>query len=730
MTSEKRNSLLLFAAPFLVTLIFYLFTVCRTVYTGDSGELAFAIHSLGIAHPPGYPLLTVLGRAFLVIIPGNTALILNLLSALLASCSAGVAAFVVRMTLFPASERQKRPAVGISIAVACLFGFAADFWAVAVGIEVHTLGMLLLVLSLLCLLKSLETGGHRYILLSVYLFSLGLANHLTITVLALPIVIALFRLRAPLWAWISCAAMLVAGVSVYLFIPIRSATNPILDWDHPATFGMLLDHITARRYQGFVSGLRFDNYFVNLWRSLGLLAKQYPLWLGVLGIIGLFVSGRIKGIVKLIFIVMIAQNFLSVALYDIPDIEQYYLPSFFLAAPGIGALILFMGARFGESKYATPAAAIALCLAALTAAANFGRNDQSDNRLAHIYGMNILNSLSQDAILVSLGDNSNSTVQYMHFVEGERPDVEIYDPVKTYRYLARKYGMEAGINDGYRLCFGLLESQPERAFLVKEHMLRRRAGVDYSQMPLSPQGMVYRLGDRPPEVDLWNRLEFPAGYEPDKLDIKGLTMLANLYLCRGEDRQYAGDSSSALDDFRRAREIASSSHEASIHNSLGIFFRHHGWPGLAESEYTEALESRHLTAFERANINVNLGNLSKDKGDYARALEYYNAALAINTNNYEARYNLTLTNAYLSLGRGDIRGAVTGFEEALSISGADKRLIYNLGILYDQSLGDTARAIYNYQRFAELAPEMPESQTALRRAAELSRFRAGNGGEK
>ena len=56
-------------APWVVGLLvflLYLATTCPTVYFGDSGELIAAADSLGVAHPPGYPLYTLLGRLMLL----------------------------------------------------------------------------------------------------------------------------------------------------------------------------------------------------------------------------------------------------------------------------------------------------------------------------------------------------------------------------------------------------------------------------------------------------------------------------------------------------------------------------------------------------------------------------------------------------------------------------------------------------------------------------------------
>src|SRR4051794_26172736 len=71
------------------SLLVYLRTMCRTIYVGDSGELAAAVHVLGIPHPPGYPLYVLLGKLFSMLVPiGKPALRLNIFSAVCASASA------------------------------------------------------------------------------------------------------------------------------------------------------------------------------------------------------------------------------------------------------------------------------------------------------------------------------------------------------------------------------------------------------------------------------------------------------------------------------------------------------------------------------------------------------------------------------------------------------------------------------------------------------------------
>src|SRR5258706_11470762 len=82
-----------FVAAFAV----YLFTICPTVWVGDSGELTAAAWTLGTPHPTGYPLWLLLAKAFATVVPiGSVAFRMNLFSALCAAGAAGLASRALR----------------------------------------------------------------------------------------------------------------------------------------------------------------------------------------------------------------------------------------------------------------------------------------------------------------------------------------------------------------------------------------------------------------------------------------------------------------------------------------------------------------------------------------------------------------------------------------------------------------------------------------------------------
>ncbi|MBN1383999.1 MAG: DUF2723 domain-containing protein, partial [Elusimicrobia bacterium] len=82
---------------FLLSFAVYLATLCPTVYVGDSGEFATAAYTLGITHPPGYPLYVILGKIFTIIIPfGNIAYRVNLMSAFFGALTCALVYLIVR----------------------------------------------------------------------------------------------------------------------------------------------------------------------------------------------------------------------------------------------------------------------------------------------------------------------------------------------------------------------------------------------------------------------------------------------------------------------------------------------------------------------------------------------------------------------------------------------------------------------------------------------------------
>ncbi len=84
--------LFIFAASMLV----YLLTIAPTLSFFDSGEMISGAYTLGVSHPPGYPVYVTLGKLFSFIPLGNVAFRVNLMSSFFAAMTSVTVYYITR----------------------------------------------------------------------------------------------------------------------------------------------------------------------------------------------------------------------------------------------------------------------------------------------------------------------------------------------------------------------------------------------------------------------------------------------------------------------------------------------------------------------------------------------------------------------------------------------------------------------------------------------------------
>ncbi|MDP3541093.1 MAG: DUF2723 domain-containing protein [Elusimicrobiota bacterium] len=252
----------------------------------DTGEMTVAAATLGVAHPTSYPLYVLLGRLALWFPLGNPAYRLNLLSAV-----AGAAACAVLFAVL----RERRGTFAALAAAACL-AFNPAFWAVSQVSEMYSLWLLSAVALVALAGRLPDDRSERLWPAFCYLCGVLLANRLDLLLLApglvwlslagrplasgedngwfgscallVPVVAVLTASNLPVAALILATFLMrtrgegaarrrlaglaagLAGLSIYLYLPVRSATGPFLDWNHPARLANFLESIMRLRYGG------------------------------------------------------------------------------------------------------------------------------------------------------------------------------------------------------------------------------------------------------------------------------------------------------------------------------------------------------------------------------------------------------------------------------------------------------------------------------------------------
>ncbi len=148
------------------TFILYLGTLIPEVGWGDSAELSLVANQLGITHPPGYPLYTILGKLCSVFFT-DPAIGTNLLSALCSSLASGVLSLLIfELTAMPL----------ISVLVAIVFSVLPNIWEMAVVTEVYNVNIFFLGCSIYLFLRAEQSRFTKFFIPSAVFFGLSLGT--------------------------------------------------------------------------------------------------------------------------------------------------------------------------------------------------------------------------------------------------------------------------------------------------------------------------------------------------------------------------------------------------------------------------------------------------------------------------------------------------------------------------------------------------------------------------
>jgi hypothetical protein len=403
----------------------YGLTLSPSVGAGDSGELILAAHSLGIPHPPGYPVWLLLARAADLIPWGTVALRVNALSALLAAAAAGLFYLLAARC---GLGRLGRAAGTMAFAGSTLV------WDSAVQAEVYALASVTFLLLALAALRarSRQTAGLRADAMFFFLAGVSPLVHQTLVFPAL-VLSGWVLLRRPSFGR-GAAAILwaLAGCSIVFLLPVRSGAHPWLDWGQDRNLASLWDNLLRRNYGGLrQNDLRVGLIADELVAMGGLLVASCGLAAATLAGLGAVVSGRRRAVALPITIAALSIPAALIGfLAFTPDAEHLAQIGPFLI-PVLAAMALWAGAgldrgvRLLPLRTRAPLAAVAATALLVTVGLHFQVCDRGSFRLPDRYGRDLLSGLPHGATLVVEGDNETFLTAYLTRVEGFRTDVAI-----------------------------------------------------------------------------------------------------------------------------------------------------------------------------------------------------------------------------------------------------------------------------------------------------------------
>lgn len=307
------------AIAFMASFILYLVTLAPAIPPGfDSAELIGACAAGGIAHPPGYPLYTMLGWLLCSLGLAAPALTMNVFSALCSAAACACLAFGLSLML--------NSAWGALVGAFC-FAFALSPWRMAVGAEVFALHLFFLSLlaALAVVYKKMSAWRPYALWLLSFVLGLSFSHHHT-TALFLPgLVIFLYlsnqscdlallesktlKSKAKQGAGLSrCAVISVAclcfvlGLLPYLwligrarFLAAHAEPFVAFNWGNPSTWTNFCWVVTRSGYGSLQLSTKGDGASgaasLAYW-LLSLVFKQFKLLAAGLGLWGIAVAWK------------------------------------------------------------------------------------------------------------------------------------------------------------------------------------------------------------------------------------------------------------------------------------------------------------------------------------------------------------------------------------------------------------------------------------------------------
>ena len=489
-----------------VVLVVVLGVYARTLHPsipgGDSGELVAEGCHLGVAHPPGYPLFTMLVHGVTQYLPqdwGSCAWRSNMLCA---TCGALAAVLIQRSV-----DMWGFHAWG-GVAAAGLFAFSPLVWNYAVGSEVFALNNLATAALTWQVLRYARDGLWSDVLLGAWLCGLALTNQHTIVLLEVPLICWVLwaeRRRLSVRRVFALAGTFFLGLLPYAYLPLAAVFNAQPgSWGDPSTLSGFFHHFrrgdygtfrlfsTDKETEGLATRLRMyaDDLIVN--ESLGV-----GVCLALVGLVGTLRYGmppkhldasdvthaerkappaavrggkgstarapepradtRGVGCMLLAAYVFYLVVFHSLANLPLSEALLYGVHMRFWQQPNV-LFFVWVGVGFdacfawvGKLKCArhwgtSVASAVAVALVAVQISSFYDVSDQHDNWHMHNYAKAVLAPLPPNSLLFTNYDQQWTSLRYLQRCEHYRRDVHVVQlSMMSFMWFAEKQHHFSGL---------------------------------------------------------------------------------------------------------------------------------------------------------------------------------------------------------------------------------------------------------------------------------------------
>ena len=323
---------------FLSGLALYVSTLAPTILPADSGEFQIVGPLLGVAHPPGYALFTILAKLFSMLPLGDTAWRVNAMGALTGALT---------LVVVGRTARRLGGSPWAGIAAAGTLGVSTTYWAQSTTVNIRALTVLFTALccdrliAFVCAPIRSKQGTDALTGLALS-YGLAVAHHAWPILLA-PVFVALILWHDPglakrVRAWPRLLLAFALPFLSNLYIVVRAITGAPFGTEELVSVGKVIDHLLGRGFGGdMFAFLRLDRVLWERFLVVGdILRFQFggPLliiagagfaWLAWKGRKPAFLLGGVFAVMAFI-----------VATYRAPQSVEYLMPAYIPVALCVG----------------------------------------------------------------------------------------------------------------------------------------------------------------------------------------------------------------------------------------------------------------------------------------------------------------------------------------------------------------------------------------------------------
>jgi tetratricopeptide (TPR) repeat protein len=658
---------MLILLPLISVQLIYLFTVCPTVYLGDSGELTAAAFCLGIPHNSGYPLYALLGKLFCLIPLGNIGFRMNLMST----------SFALATIWLVYSIIVKWTRSGLAGFVGAWFlAFSPLFWSQTVSAEVYTLHAFFVALLLRVLLWWDEDKGFYRLVVLVFLTGLSFGNHLQTVMLAPGVLwVVLSGDRRVLLngkRFLVLSVFFLVALSVYVYLPIRTEAGAAIHWGDPNTLDRFMAHVSGRSHREvYVLSKGLWEYTLRGKEALLVVMTQFwgAVIISVYGWVKCTARWRVFWILivvwDLIYTIFLNTISLQITAFMLPTVIVVAI----LAGVGLAHGLRKLKDLWAHRPIGKKILEISCCLIPLfVLALHFDLSNQSKNYTGYEWATNILRTPDKGASLFLEGDNNLFPVSYLRVAERSREDIHLYDRQNIFfkiPYLGKANGIFYGGWTDYR------------ALLEKEIIQRReRAGVFYAvfepntihlpgEYKFVPHGLTHQVVEaeklkNPHRIgSMWRFYGTESFFDEFSRDYLNREVCAHFLLRLGQYFFMTGDRNNGYRYLKRASAIGYN--DRAVHGLIAFSFADEGFFEEARNE----VETNALYQTDASAIQNSWGCYYYKLGDYDKAVVAFKKASDLRPN--QALYHKNL--AFALMEEGKWADAARHFRESLKLHG-------------------------------------------------------------